>query len=99
MTTNCGFGKCRCDSFPANDEVMAAMRAQDPEWNAPGKERFEAVRLALRCAREMKPKGSDPVRDALVELVAALDNAFISSWQSTADWQTQLDAARAVLAP
>lgn len=40
-------------AFPENDEVMAAMRAQDPGWNAYGKERFEAVRLALRCAREM----------------------------------------------
>jgi len=30
----------------------------------------------------------------LRELVTALDNAFISSWQSTAAWQTQLDAAR-----
>jgi hypothetical protein len=30
----------------------------------------------------------------LRELVSALDGAFISSWQSTAAWQTQLDAAR-----
>ena len=27
-------------------------------------------------------------------LVDALDGAFISSWQSTAAWQQQLDAAR-----
>lgn len=36
--------------------------------------------------------------EALRELVDALDGAFISSWQSTAAWQTQLDRARAVLA-
>jgi hypothetical protein len=30
----------------------------------------------------------------LRDLVEALDGAFISSWQSTAAWQKQLDAAR-----
>lgn len=30
----------------------------------------------------------------LRELVTALDGAFISSWQTTAYWQKQLDAAR-----
>jgi len=30
----------------------------------------------------------------LRDLVKALDNAFISSWQSTSAWQAQLDAAR-----
>lgn len=30
----------------------------------------------------------------LQELVKALDGAFISTWQSTAAWQDQLDAAR-----
>lgn len=30
----------------------------------------------------------------LEDLVYALDNAFISSWQSTYAWQKQLDAAR-----
>jgi len=33
----------------------------------------------------------------LRDLVHALDNAFISSWQSTAAWQAQLDAARAAI--
>ncbi|MBO9679519.1 MAG: hypothetical protein J7556_14855 [Acidovorax sp.] len=32
--------------------------------------------------------------ELLRALVDALDNAFISSWQSTAAWQKQLDAAR-----
>ncbi len=31
-------------------------------------------------------------------LVDALDNAFISVWQSTAAWQKELDAAREYLA-
>ena len=30
----------------------------------------------------------------LADLVAALDGAFISTWQSTAAWQKELDAAR-----
>jgi hypothetical protein len=34
----------------------------------------------------------------LRELVDALDRAFISSWQSTAAWAKQLDAARNHLA-
>lgn len=33
----------------------------------------------------------------LRELVDALDKAFISTWQSTAAWQVQLDAAKAWL--
>lgn len=33
----------------------------------------------------------------LKELVAALDSSHISSWQTTAGWQKQLDAARAFL--
>ena len=33
----------------------------------------------------------------LAELVKALDNAFISSWQSTAAWEKQLDEAREFL--
>lgn len=30
----------------------------------------------------------------LYDLVKALDNAFISSWQTTAHWDKELDAAR-----
>lgn len=30
----------------------------------------------------------------LKELVQALDNAFISSWQTTAGWKSELDNAR-----
>lgn len=37
------------------------------------------------------------LEDVLRNLTEALDNAFISSWQSTAAWQKQLDAARSVL--
>ena len=37
--------------------------------------------------------GGDAVH-YLRQLVTALDKAFISSWQTTADWQHQLDAAR-----
>lgn len=36
-------------------------------------------------------------REHLRALVDALDGAFISTWQSTAAWQQQLDAAREFL--
>ena len=45
----------------------------------------------------MTPDTTLTPAQALAALVHALDNAFISSWQSTAAWQTQLDDARAVL--
>lgn len=35
--------------------------------------------------------------DHLRALVEALENAFISTWQSTAAWQTELDAAKGFL--
>jgi hypothetical protein len=37
----------------------------------------------------------DNPNDLLAALVKALDGAFISTWQSTAAWQKELDAARA----
>lgn len=37
----------------------------------------------------------DNPNQLLADLVKALDSAFISSWQSTAGWQKELDAARA----
>jgi hypothetical protein len=36
--------------------------------------------------------------ELLASLVKALDNAFISTWQSTAAWAKQLDDAREYLA-
>ena len=36
--------------------------------------------------------------ELLMELVKALDGAFISSWQSTAAWSKQLEDAREYLA-
>ena len=51
-------------------------------------------KLAQRLADEAQAE----VVEVLRELVDALDGAFISSWQSTAAWQTQLDRARAALA-
>lgn len=47
----------------------------------------EIIAAAQRQARE------EPVA-LLRALVAALDGAFISSWQTTAAWQQELDAAR-----
>lgn len=36
----------------------------------------------------------DNPNQLLADLVKALDSAYISSWQSTAQWAKQLDAAR-----
>lgn len=43
------------------------------------------------------PNREDNLEQALSDLVKALDNTFISSWQSTAGWQKELDAARECL--
>lgn len=40
----------------------------------------------------------EQVRECLENLVKALDGAFISSWQSTAAWKKELDAARECVA-
>lgn len=53
-----------------------------------------AVHAAETLARNPMPES---VR-YLQNLVAALDKAFISQWQSTAAWQKQLDDAREYLA-
>jgi len=57
------------------------------------------VRKILETAYYMPQKTYiySPAPDAanhLLGLVDALDSAFISSWQSTAAWQQQLDRAR-----
>jgi hypothetical protein len=36
--------------------------------------------------------------ELLQDLVKALDSSFISTWQSTAGWSTELDAAREYVA-
>lgn len=41
---------------------------------------------------------NNDILDCLRQLVYALDNAFISSWQSTTGWQTELNKAREALA-
>lgn len=54
------------------------------------------VRKILETAYFMQSK-QDTTSDAmnhLLSLVDALDGAFISTWQSTAAWQQQLDRAR-----
>ena len=52
----------------------------------------------MTTGKPQRPSAQADAVEALRELVDALDGAFISSWQSTAAWQTQLDRARAALA-
>jgi hypothetical protein len=50
-----------------------------------------------QLAKPEPPQPRNQLTDAnlyLASLVEALDNAFISSWQSTDAWKTQLDEAR-----
>lgn len=56
---------------------------------------------SLRQFKEWLEIQREPLTDAplyLSNLVNALDNAFISSWQSTADWSKELNEARDYLA-
>lgn len=69
----------------------------DPDRHTPDAEAMKA-RIKQRFDELPCSAQSDEVEACLSELVMALDGAFISTWQSTADWQKQLDQARALLA-
>lgn len=63
---------------------------------------LEESRAAERVLRdeiaELRKQAPGSVRAYLSDLVCAMDGANISSWQTTAYWQTELDAAREYLA-
>lgn len=42
---------------------------------------------------DIKIMSDSQAKELLRDLVGALDNAYISSWQTTAGWQKELDAA------
>lgn len=50
--------------------------------------------IALLSELDAERASADRLLVVMRELVEALDGAFISSWQSTAAWQKQLEAAR-----
>ena len=50
----------------------------------------------MRCCGEGEEAMTD-VEELLVDLAKALDNAFISTWQTTAAWQKELNAALAYI--
>jgi hypothetical protein len=52
---------------------------------------------ADRIIDRLLSDGEKNARVYLQELVTALDGAFVSSWQTTAAWQAQLDAAKQYL--
>lgn len=58
------------------------------------------LRAALRASTEAQArvKRENAARDYLRDLCDALNGAFISTWQSTAAWQKELDAANEFLA-
>lgn len=57
----------------------------------------DALRAEVERLRADARRAPDAI-ERLANLVDALDGAFISSWQSTAAWQSQLDSAREFLA-
>lgn len=78
-----------------NDEIRASAAAhQELEHEKEAARLKAAVHAVERLSRKPMPDAVEHLR----ELVTALDNAFISTWQSTAAWQKQLDAAREYLA-
>lgn len=56
------------------------------------------LRNAVHAAETLAKNPMPQAAKHLQALVIALDSAFISTWQSTAAWQKQLDAAREYLA-
>jgi lipase chaperone LimK len=83
--------------FPSIDMIKAGSASIDDNG---GNARWADIREAwadMLSAAPTPPAQDDEVLEVLRELVAALENAFISSWQSTAAWQAQLDAASALL--
>ena len=58
---------------------------------------IRALRAEVERLRGSLRRAPDAI-ERLANLVDALDGAFISSWQSTAAWQSQLDSAREFLA-
>lgn len=59
---------------------------------------WERLMAEIESALAQQPAAEAEADTLLRDLVEALDAAFISSWQSTAAWQKQLDAAREYLA-
>jgi len=96
-----------CDIIPANanrseinriqHSAIAALRERlaQPEQE-PGTLNINRLNQWLDASTKER-QGRQPLADAylyLESLVEALDGAFISTWQSTAAWQKQLNEAR-----
>ncbi len=58
-----------------------------------GRKISDCTRGETNCPCLAEKRRYDEGMRILRELATALDAAFISSWQSTAEWQKQLDAA------
>lgn len=86
----CELGECHGDTmcFDGADE------SKKQRW-------IEAAKVALSIVRthdqQSAPSNEQTAMGLLRELVNAPSSAFITSWQSTAAWQKQLDAAREFL--
>ena len=81
------------DNYP---EVMRLVKAQhgEPSTLVDAKDRYlELLELAMSLESRLTKANNGEAFRRLRELATALDSAFISTWQTTAAWQKQLDAA------
>ena len=69
-----------------------------PKHDEPVIDKSAAIRIATALGWTPPRQEHDEPVVLLSNLVNALDNAFISSWQSTHHWSKQLDEARDYLA-
>lgn len=67
------------------------------DWVARDRFADALLHFSAPVAAEPGVRGGEAI-EYLRELVTALEGSFISSWQSTAGWQKQLDAASEFLA-
>jgi hypothetical protein len=85
------------------NEMVERLRKQSHDglqWYGPPQIQLDAADMLveLREENERLRNMSDATAASYLEsLVNALDNAFISTWQSTAEWSAELKAARAWL--
>lgn len=87
------------DAELCDTEREAKAEERDLEENGWLNVRIRPLYYGQACAeaaRQPAPVVSD-IEAALRNLVEALEGAFISTWQSTAAWQDQLEAARNIL--
>lgn len=76
-------------AYNARNELVSGIKSVFDEVDRQTKAKEATIRLW-----NLSGKADLDSKELLRNLVNALDNAFISSWQSTHAWQKELDLAR-----